>query len=86
MINPKLLTPGSIVVVGASNDIHKPGGKVLKNLLDSNFKGDVFAVNPKEDEVQGIKCFKNVEDLPDVDCAILAIAAKYVLLRSIHLL
>jgi len=77
MINPKLLTPGSIVVVGASNDIHKPGGKVLKNLLDSNFKGDVFAVNPKEDEVQGIKCFKNVEDLPDVDCAILAIAAKY---------
>lgn len=77
MINSKLLNPKSIVVVGASNDIHKPGGKVLKNLLDSEFQGTVYAVNPKEEEVQGIQCFRTVEDLPEVDCAILAIAAKY---------
>ena len=77
MISQKLLNPSSIVVVGASNDIHKPGGKVLKNLLDSNFKGTVYAVNPKEEQVQGIKCCAKVEDLPQVDCAILAIAAKY---------
>lgn len=77
MINPKLLDPKSIVVVGASNDVHKPGGKVLQNLLNSNFKGTVYAVNPKEEEVQGIKCHHKVEELPDVDCAILAIAAKY---------
>lgn len=77
MINPKLLDPKSIVVVGASNDVHKPGGKVLKNLLNSNFKGTVYAVNPKEQEVQGVKCYSKVDDLPDVDCAILAIAAKY---------
>jgi acetyltransferase len=37
----------------------------------------VYAVNPKEAEVQGIKCFSTVEELPQVDCAILAIAAKY---------
>ncbi len=65
------------MVCGASSDIHKPGGKVLKNLLESGFKGSVYAVNPKETEVQGVKCYAKVEDLPQVDCAILAIAAKY---------
>ena len=77
MINPKLLNPQSIVIVGASNDVHKPGGKLVKNLLDSPFKGKIYAVNPKESEVQGIHCYAKVEDLPEVDCAILAIAAKY---------
>ncbi|MBQ3749792.1 MAG: acetate--CoA ligase family protein [Bacteroidales bacterium] len=77
MINPKLINPKSIVVCGASSDIHKPGGKALKNLLESAFKGEVYAVNPKEDEVQGVKCYKQVEDLPQVDCAILCIAAKF---------
>jgi acetyltransferase len=48
MIHQKLLNPQSIVVVGASNDVQKPGGKVLKNLLESDFKGKVYAVNPKE--------------------------------------
>ena len=65
------------MVCGASSDIHKPGGKALKNLLESNFKGPVYAVNPKETEVQGIKCYAKVEDLPQVDCAILCIAAKF---------
>ncbi|MBO7492196.1 MAG: acetate--CoA ligase family protein [Bacteroidales bacterium] len=77
MINPKLINPKSIVICGASSDIHKPGGKALKNLLESAFKGEIYAVNPKEDEVQGIKCYKQVEDLPQVDCAILCIAAKF---------
>ncbi len=77
MIARELLDPKSIVVVGASADIHKPGGKVLLNLMASPFKGQVYAVNPKENEVQGVKCFAKVEDLPQVDCAILAIAAKY---------
>ena len=77
MINPKLLNPKSIVVCGASSDIHKPGGKALKNLLESAFKGQVYAVNPKETEVQGVKCYAKVDDLPQVDCAILCIAAKF---------
>ena len=77
MINPKLLNPQSIVVCGASSDIHKPGGKSLKNLLESPFKGQIYAVNPKETEVQGVKCYAKVDDLPQVDCAILCIAAKF---------
>lgn len=77
MICKELLNPRSIVICGASSDIHKPGGKALKNLLESNFKGQVYTVNPKETEVQGIKCYTKVDYLPQVDCAILCIAAKF---------
>jgi len=77
MINDKLLNPKSVVVIGGSDDVEKPGGKVLKNLIDGDFKGDLYVVNPKLDEVQGIKSYRSVDDLPQVDCAILAIAAKY---------
>ena len=77
MIAKELLNPKSIVVCGASSDIHKPGGKALKNLLESPFRGPVYAVNPKETDVQGVKCYANVSELPQVDCAILCIAAKF---------
>lgn len=77
MINEQLLNPSGIVVVGGSDDIQKPGGKVLRNLLDGDFKGKLYVVNPKADEVQGVVSYRRVNDLPQVDCAILAIAAKY---------
>ncbi|MCG8412023.1 MAG: acetate--CoA ligase family protein [Bacteroidales bacterium] len=77
MITNELLNPKSIVVIGGSDNIQKPGGKVLKNLIDGNFKGDLYVSNPKEDEVQGIKSMKNPNDLPQIDLAILAIAAKF---------
>ena len=77
MIAKELLNPKSIVICGASSDVHKPGGKALKNLLESPFKGQVYAVNPKETEVQGVKCYAKVDDLQQVDCAILCIAAKF---------
>ncbi|MCB9000419.1 MAG: acetate--CoA ligase family protein [Bacteroidales bacterium] len=77
MITKELINPKSIVVVGGSDDIHKPGGRVLKNLIDNKFKGELFVVNPKAEEVQGLKSYHDVSDLPQVDLAILAIAAKY---------
>lgn len=77
MIARELLNPKSIVVCGASSDIHKPGGKALKNLLESPFRGPVYAVNPKETEVQGVKCYASVNELPNVECAIICIAAKF---------
>ena len=77
MIARELLNPKSIVVCGASSDIHKPGGKALKNLLESPFSGPIYAVNPKETEVQGVKCYAKVDDLPPVECAIICIAAKF---------
>lgn len=77
MITQQLLNPQSIAVVGGSDDIQKPGGKVLKNLIDHHFKGNLFVVNPKVDTVQGVKSYRDVSDLPQVDLAILAIAAKF---------
>jgi acetyltransferase len=77
MITQQLINPKSIVIIGGSNDTTKPGGKVVKNLIDNHFGGSIFVVNPKEDEIQGIKCNKNVDELPHCDLAILAIAAKY---------
>jgi len=77
MINQQLIRPRSIAVVGASNDITKPGGKVLKNILDHHFEGQVFAVNPKESEIQGIACHTDVSLLPETDLAILAIPARF---------
>ncbi|WP_461630184.1 acetate--CoA ligase family protein [Labilibaculum euxinus] len=77
MINEQLLNPKSIVVVGGSDDVQKPGGKVLKNLIDGNFKGDLYVSNPKMDEVQGVASYKDLKDLPQADLAIIAIAAKF---------
>jgi acetyltransferase len=76
MINDKLINPGSIVVVGGSNDLFKPGGKVLKNLLDGKFSGNLYVVNPKQDIVQGIKSYRDLNDIPQTDLAILAISSK----------
>ncbi len=75
MINNKLINPASIVVVGGSDDTLKPGGKVLKNLLDGKFPGELCAVNPKHNLVQGVKSYRDISLLPDTDLAILAIPA-----------
>ncbi|MFC2104161.1 acetate--CoA ligase family protein [Bacteroidota bacterium] len=77
MINNQLLNPQSIVVVGGSDNIQSPGGKVLKNILDGNFNGELYVSNPKNNEIQGIKSYRDLNDLPEVDLAIIAIAAKY---------
>ncbi len=77
MINQQLINPRSIVVIGGSNDITKPGGKVLKNLIDHQFSGQLYVTNPKETEIQGIRCYQDINGLPDCDLAILAIAARF---------
>ncbi len=77
MLAQQLLQPRSIAVIGGSNNIHKPGGKVLKNILDGEFGGDLYVVNPREREVQGVAAYPSVSELPQVDLAILAIAAQH---------
>ena len=77
MINQELLNPASIVVIGGSNNVHKPGGSIVRNLLSGGYQGELRIVNPKEDEVQGIKACHDVKDIPQTDLAILVVAAKY---------
>ena len=55
MINRELINPQSIVIVGGSNNVQKPGGRLVRNLLDGKYKGDLYVVNAKETEVQGVK-------------------------------
>lgn len=73
MITQQLLKPQSIVVVGASNNVHKPGGAILRNLISGNYKGELRTVNPKESEIQGIISYPEVSLIPQTDLAILAI-------------
>ena len=77
MINKELLQPESIVVIGGSNNVHKPGGAVVRNLISGGYEGTLRVVNPKEDAVQGIKAFHDVKELPPTDMAIMVVAAKY---------
>lgn len=64
-------------MIGGSNDVHKPGGAIVRNLIQGGFKGALHIVNPKEDEIQGIKVFHNAEELPATDLAIMVVAAKF---------
>ena len=76
MINRELLKPKSIVVIGGSNNVHKPGGAVVRNILQGGYEGTLRVVNPKEDEIQGIKAFHDARELPPTELAILVVAAK----------
>ncbi len=77
MINRELLHPESIVVIGGSNNIHKPGGAIVRNLINGGYKGTLRIVNPKEDEVQGIKVFHDAKELPPTELAIIVIPARF---------
>lgn len=77
MINEQLLHPKSIVVIGGSNNVHKPGGALVRNIIQGGFKGTLHIVNPKEDEVQGVKAFHDVKEIPPTDLAVLVVAARF---------
>lgn len=75
-----LFSPNSIAIIGASRSKHKVGGIVLQNLIESDYKGSIFAVNPNAQEIGGIICYKTIMDLPETpDLAVVAIPAALVL-------
>ena len=76
MINRELINPQSIVVVGGSNNVHKPGGRIVRNLLDGKYKGELCVVNAKETDVQGVKSYPSVHDIPETELAIISIPSK----------
>lgn len=75
-----LLRPKGIAIVGASTTPGKIGHTVVKNLIESGYKGGIYPVNPSADEILGLKVYKSVLDIPDpVEAAAITIPAKYVL-------
>ncbi|MCD6157659.1 MAG: CoA-binding protein [Euryarchaeota archaeon] len=62
-----------IAIVGASRDPRKYGNIILKDLVKKGF--EVYPVNPKYDEIDGIKCYKSVKELPkDVDVIVFVLS------------
>jgi acetyl coenzyme A synthetase (ADP forming)-like protein len=72
--------PRSVAVIGASRDEAKLGYKILDNILKSGYKGDVYPINPKADEILGKKCYPKVTDISDdVDLAVVVVPAEHVI-------
>ncbi len=72
--------PKSIAVVGVSSDPTKLGAVVFKNLLDADFKGNLYAVNPKSagQDLYGKPCYGTVKDIPEaVDLVVIVVPAKF---------
>ena len=71
-----LLSPRSVALVGASDDVARIGGRPLRYLRESGFSGGIYPVNPKRDTVQGVRAYSSVAALPETpDVAILAVPA-----------
>ncbi|MEJ2476547.1 MAG: acetate--CoA ligase family protein [Desulfobacterales bacterium] len=74
-----LFRPKKVAVIGASSKELSIGNRVIKNLIDFGFKGDIYPINPKADEIRGIKAFKSITDCPDnIDVVHMVIPAKFV--------
>jgi acetyltransferase len=57
--------PESVAVVGATNNTFKMNYRILQNLIDLDFKGRIYPVNPGAKEISGIKAFARLRDIPD---------------------
>jgi acetyltransferase len=74
-----LFRPKSAAVIGASSKELSIGNRVIKNLIDFGFKGEIYPINPKADEIRGIKAYKSIMDCPDgIDVVHMVIPAKFV--------
>jgi acetyl coenzyme A synthetase (ADP forming)-like protein len=75
----RIMKPKAVAVIGASAENGKIGNSVMKNLINGGYKGEIYPIHPKADEIMGKKVYKSVKDIPgDVDIAVFAIPASLV--------
>src|SRR6266446_4003846 len=75
----RIMKPKAVAVIGASAENGKIGNSVMKNLINGGYKGEIYPIHPKADEIMGKKVYKSVKDIPgEVDIAVFAIPAKFV--------
>jgi len=75
----RIMQPKAVAVIGASAEGGKIGNSVMKNLINGGYKGDIYPIHPKADEILGYKAYRSVKDVPGtIDTAIFAIPAKFV--------
>ena len=72
----KILRPQSVALFGASDSLSKPGGVILRNLLDGPFRGKIVTVNPKHQQLFGQPVFASLDAAPEMpELAIIATPA-----------
>jgi acetyl coenzyme A synthetase (ADP forming)-like protein len=75
----RIFSPAGIAIIGASGDQSKLGYSTVKNIIDGGYKGKIYPINPKADEILGMKCYRSVREIPGkVDVAVIVIPAKNV--------
>jgi len=75
----RIMKPGAVAVIGASAEDGKIGNSVMKNLINGGYKGEIYPIHPKADEIMGRKAHRSVKDVPGkIDVAVFAIPAKFV--------
>lgn len=72
----RMLKPRSVAVVGASATPGKIGYTVVKNLIKDGYEGKIYPINQKENEILGLKCYPEIQDVPgEIDSAIMCVPA-----------
>src|SRR2546423_12658139 len=74
----KLLWPKSVAIIGASSDTRGLRGRIMQIMRSHPYQGAVYPVSRSETEVQGMKAYKSVAELPPTDLAAMIIPAKFV--------
>jgi acyl-CoA synthetase (NDP forming) len=74
-----LFNPKAVAIIGASTKHYHIGNRIVKNLLDFGYKGAIYPINPKADEIRGVKAYGSILDVPtEVDVVHMVIPAKFV--------
>jgi acetyl coenzyme A synthetase (ADP forming)-like protein len=74
----RLFEPATVAVVGASRERGKIGAEIFHN-LHGTFRGEVVPVNPRADEIHGVRAYARVTDVPvPVDLAVISVPAEHV--------
>jgi len=69
----------NVAVVGASENPDKTGYQVLSNIIDGGFRGEIYPINPKSNEILGIQCYSTLSAVPDdIDLVVVIVPAKFV--------
>jgi acetyl coenzyme A synthetase (ADP forming)-like protein len=76
----ELFEPTSVAVIGASAERNKVGNIILGNIIESGFQGPLYPINPRYEEVLGLKCYPRITDVPGpVEMVVVVVPAKFVL-------
>jgi acyl-CoA synthetase (NDP forming) len=75
----RILMPKSVAVVGASTDPFKWGNMLLAAIQKGGFEGEIYPINPRAEEILGLRCYANVRDVPgEIDSALVVVPARFV--------